>query len=145
MRRELILDYLRAGLDALRRDGLAADVVVGPNEYEETADATLFFEVYATELDASRETERGGVARVVGTIVANAPVGGGSARLDAVAERIAAFFCPGAPGGSGFTSTDRRGRRTLVYATNVRRASPEIVDGRYKTSTHVDFELYEEE
>ena len=144
MRRELILDYLRAAIRALCKDGVVPASVVAPNEVADVADAPFFAEVYVEERDARRETERGRVSRVVGIVVLNARLGEGAARLDAAAERVARFFEPGAPGVRGFTARDGT-RRALVYPSGVRRATPEVVDGRYKTSVAVEFEIFEEE
>ena len=142
MRRERILEYLRAGLRTLQKGG--ALVVVAPNEVADVGNAEFFLETYVAERDACLETERGVKSRVDGVVVLNARLGEGAARLDAAAERVARFFEPGAPGARGFTARDGT-RRALVYPTGVRRATPEVVDGRYKTSVAVEFEIFEEE
>ncbi|MBR0224660.1 MAG: hypothetical protein IJL92_01250 [Thermoguttaceae bacterium] len=144
MQRERILEYLRAALTTLFRDVVVSAPIVGPNELAEVADSPLFFEVYASEREVLRETERDVVVCATGAIVANARLGEGSSRLDAVADRIARFFAQGRPGARGFSETDYTGRRALVYPTSVRRATPEVVDGRYKTTIQIDFEIFEE-
>lgn len=144
MRRELILDYFRAALHALRKEGIVLEAVVAPNEIADVADTSFFAEVYIEERDARRETERDRVSRVVGVVVLNARLGAGAARLDAAANRVARFFGPDAPGGRGFVAHEGK-RRALVYLTGARRGTPEVVDGRYKTSVAVEFEIFEEE
>ncbi|MGI6401895.1 MAG: hypothetical protein ACOX0A_07285 [Thermoguttaceae bacterium] len=156
MRRERILEYLYAALVASGAADRDAPVV-GPNEIGDFADVELFFQIGATERGVERETERTVVLRCDGAIVVNARLGDGVEELDAVVERIERFFAPNAPGAKGFSTSraknvarpDARAAkgeaRKLGYVTRVRRGSPEIVDGRCKTTVHIEFEIYEEE
>ena len=142
MRRERILEYLRAGLQTLQKDG--ALVIVAPNVVADVGDAAYFIETYVSERDACLETERGIKTRVDGVVVLNSRLGDGAARLDAAADCVARFFEPGSPGARGFTALDGT-RRALVYPAGVRRGTPEVVDGRCKTSVAVEFEIFEED
>ncbi len=152
MKQQPLLDLLTDAALALRLPGVTRETIARPNELPETSDSEFRFEVYVEDFNAVPDSELSSASVGCGVIVASAPLGSGSDRLDAVANALVDIvrlwrvqpFRNMVVTESLFREKKVK-RESRVYVAGVDRSNGLVVDGRYKVNIVVQFEIYEED
>ncbi len=136
--------YLCAGIKRLAALGVDVSRVFAPNE-RAAAVGDLYFQVAASSVDATLDTERQRVARYNASIVVNLREGEGTRRADAIADELLRFFNAPDEGGRGFSipPDDASKRPAFVYVDSVRRDPAKLENGRFRVPLYLTLELHE--
>lgn len=108
MNHERILEYFASRVLALGVTGVTKEDIHLPNHKFERNDRDLWFEISVGEGEPLNWTEESDRRLITVNVITAVPTGSGTARLNAIAEKVSRIYLPAVPARAGFVIGENR-------------------------------------